>query len=155
MRDLSWEYALIQCKGKRFSGKIVPELLDLAERGIVRLVDIVFIQKDEHGSTRTIKFNHLEPAIYEMFVPIGRHGSSLLANDDLDIVASKLPRNSAAALFLWENLCVDNLGRAMADADGQLIESGQIAPEVVKQFKKELAGEKRRNCATKKVALKV
>lgn len=43
---------------------------------------------------------------------------------------------------------------AMADADGQLLESGQIAPEVVKQFKKELAAEKRKNSATNKSAVK-
>src|SRR5512136_1694453 len=52
MLDLPLEYALVEFKGNKFSGKIVPELLDLAERGIVRFVDIVFIQKEKDGSTR-------------------------------------------------------------------------------------------------------
>jgi hypothetical protein len=154
MFDLSWEYALIKFSGKKFSGKLVPELLDLAERGIVRFVDIVFIQKAKNGSVRTIKLSELEPAVYEMFVPMGRHVPSFLVNDELDLAASKLPRNSAAALFLWENLYIDNLHRATLDVDGQLLESGQIAPEVVKQFKKELAAQKRKNCAMKKSAEK-
>jgi hypothetical protein len=73
MFDLPLEYALIAFEDARFSGKIVPELLDLAERGIVRFVDIVFIQKDEDGNARTIELNDLEPEAYEMFVPMGEH----------------------------------------------------------------------------------
>ena len=43
MLDLPMEYALIKFKGNKLTGKIVPELLDLADRGIVRFVDIIFI----------------------------------------------------------------------------------------------------------------
>ena len=152
MLDLPIEYALVEFKGNKFSGKIVPELLDLAERGIVRFLDIVFIQKEKDGSTRTIELNDLEPAAYEMFVPMGKHVTSLFTNDDLEIAASRLRKNSAAALFLWENLWVANLRKAILDANGQLVERGQIAPEVVKQFKKELTAEKRKKAAPKKDA---
>ena len=51
MFDLPLEYALIEFEDAKFSGKIVPELLDLAARGIVRYVDIAFIQKAEDGTT--------------------------------------------------------------------------------------------------------
>jgi len=152
MLDLPLEYALVEFKGNKFSGKIVPELLDLAERGIVRFVDIVFIQKEKDGSTRTIELNDLDPASYEMFVPMGEHISSLFTNDDLQIAASKLRKNSAAALFLWENLWLTNLGQAMLDAGGKLVERAQISPEVVKQFKRELAADKRKKPAAKKKA---
>lgn len=69
MLDLPWEYALIKFSGKKFSGNIVPVLLDLVERGFVRFVHIVFIQKEKNGSTCTIKLSDLEPAVYKMFVP--------------------------------------------------------------------------------------
>jgi len=141
MFDLPLEYALIAFEEAKFSGKIVPELLDLAERGIVRFVDIVFIQKDEDGNARTIELNDLEPEAYEMFVPMGEHVSSLFTNDDLEIAASKLPNGSAAALFLWENLWLANLRQALVDAGGVLVERKQIAPEVVEQFEQALAAE--------------
>jgi hypothetical protein len=141
MFDLPLEYALIAFENAKFSGKIVPELLDLAERGIVRFVDIVFIQKDEDGNARTIELNDLEPEAYEMFVPMGEHVSSLFTEDDLEIAASKLPVNSAAALFLWENLWVADLRKAIVDAGGVLVERVQIAPEVVEQFEQALAAE--------------
>lgn len=139
MFDLPLEYALIGFEGNKFSGKIVPELVDLAARGIVHFVDIVFIRKDEAGSTSTIELNDLEPELYEAFVPMGEHVSSLFTTDDLAIAASKLPVNSAAMLILWENLWTVKLRQAIVDAGGQLVERVQIAPEVVEQFKQELA----------------
>ena len=154
MLDLPLEYALVEFKGNKFSGKIVPELLDLADKGIVRFVDIVFIQKEKDGSTRTLELNDLEPSAYEMFVPMGKHVTSLFTEQDLEIAAGKLRKNSAAALFLWENLWMANLRKAIVDAGGQLVERAQISPEVVKEFKKELAAEKRRKPAAKKTAAK-
>src|SRR5512143_480370 len=103
MLDLPLEYALIEFKDAKFSGAIIPELLDLASRGIVRFVDIAFIEKEADGSTRTLELNDLDPETYQMFVPLGEHISSLFTNDDLEIAASKLPEKSAAVLFLWEN----------------------------------------------------
>jgi hypothetical protein len=141
MLDLPLEYALIGFEGNKFSGQIVPELLDLAERGIVRFVDIVFIQKEDDGSMRTIELNDLDPEMYELFVPMGEHVSSLFTNDDLAIAAGKLPSNSAAMLLLWENLWVASLRQAIVDAGGQLVERAQIAPEVVEEFVQALATE--------------
>lgn len=141
MFELPLEYALIEFEGGKFSGKIVPELLDLAQRQIVRFVDIVFIQKDENGNLTTIELNDLDPEMYEVFVPMGEHVSSLFTTDDLQIAASSLPENSAAVLLLWENLWTANLRQALLDAGGQLVARAQIAPEVVEQFKQELAAE--------------
>ena len=141
MFDLPLEYALIGFADAKPTGKIVPELLDLAERGIVRFVDIVFIYKDEDGVITTIELNDLEPELYELFVPMGEHVSSLFTNDDLAIAASKLPANSAALLLLWENLWVANLRKAIVDSGGDLVERAQIAPEVVEEFVQALAAE--------------
>ena len=141
MLDLPLEYALIGFEGNKFSGEIVPELLDLAKRGIVRFVDIVFIQKEEDGSTGTFEINDLDPEWYELFVPMGEHVSSLFTTDDLALAAGKLPNNSAAMLLLWENLWVANLRKSIVDAGGRLVERAQIAPEVVEQFVQALAAE--------------
>jgi hypothetical protein len=141
MFDLPLEYALIKFEEPKPTGKIVPELLDLARRGIVRFIDIAFIHKEADGNIRIVELNDLDPESYEMFVPIGEHVSSLFTNDDLQIAASKLAEGSAAMLILWENLWVAGIGKAIQDAGGQLVERAQIAPEVVEQFEQGLAGE--------------
>ena len=141
MFDLPLEYALIKFEHAQPTGKIVPELLDLAARGIVRFIDIVFIHKEADGNIRTVELNDLDPESYAMFVPLGEHVSSLFTNDDLQIAASRLPEKSAALLILWENLWVAGLGKAIRDAGGQLVERAQIAPEVLEQFEQALAAE--------------
>ena len=147
MFDLPLEYALIQFEDAKPTGKIVPELLDLAARGIVRFIDIVFIHKEADGNIRTVELNDLDPESYEMFVPMGEHIASLFTNDDLQIAASKLPVNSAAMLILWENLWIANIRKALLDAGGQLVERAQISPEVVAQFEQELAEEQQTETA--------
>ena len=154
MQDLPLEYALVKFKGNKFSGKIVPELLDLADKGIVRFVDIAFIQREKDGNIRTVELNDLEPAAYKMFVPMGKHVSSIFSDADLEMAAGKLPKNSAAALFLWENLWVANLRNAIVKDGGQLVDRVQIAPEVDRRYKKKLAAKKGSKTSTKKAAAK-
>ena len=143
MFDLPLEYALIAFENAEPTGKIVPELLDLAERGIVRFVDIVFIHTEEDGAIRTVELNDLDDKTYEMFVPMGEHVSSLFTNDDLEIAAAKLPNKSAAMLLLWENLWVANFRQAVVDAGGVLVERAQIAPEIVDEFVQAMSAEER------------
>jgi Family of unknown function (DUF6325) len=141
MQSYPLEYALVAFEGNKFSGTVVPGLLDLAERGIVRFVDIVFIQKDEDGSLRLFELNDLDEESYKMFVPLGEPVASLFSQEDLDLAASKLPKNSSAALFLWENLWAENIRKALTDSGGMLVERGQIPAEIVEQVKRDLAAE--------------
>jgi hypothetical protein len=135
MESFPLEFALIGFEGNKFSGLVVPELLDLAERGIVRYVDIVFIQKDADGSTRTVELNDLDQESYKIFVPMGRQVESLFSEEDLELAASKLPNNCSAALLLWENLWTENIRKALIASGGMLVERGHIFAEVVEEVR--------------------
>jgi len=128
MPSLPWEYALIGFGGNKFSGEIVPELLDLAQRGIVRYVDIIFIRKDADGSSSSIELNDLGRQAYEQFVPLGEYVNSFFSQEDLDLAASKLPNNSAAALFLWENLWARNISNAIGASGACWLSAGRFPP---------------------------
>ena len=135
------EYALVVFPDNNFSGQIVPELLDLAQRDIVRFVDIIFIQKDPDGSVRTVELNDLDEESYKLFVPIGEHVSGIFTDEDLKWAANQLPENSSAVLFLWENLWKENIRRAIKASGGILAAGGVIPADVVEQCKQELAAE--------------
>ncbi len=141
MLDFPVEYALVVFPGNKFSGEIVPALLDLADRDIIRFVDIVFIRKDEDGSTRTIELNDLDANSYQLFVPLGKQIESLFTEDDLTWAAEQMPENSSAALFLWEDLWMDNIRKAVISSGGILAERGQIPDEVVDQFMNKMGAE--------------
>jgi hypothetical protein len=135
------EYALFIFADNKFNGQIVPELLDLSQRGIVRYVDIVFFQKDADGGIRSIELNDLDEEAYKQFVPMGEYVNSFFGQEDLDLAASKLPNNSAAALFLWENLWAENISNAIVNSGGVLYERGQIPAEVVEEVRQELTAD--------------
>ena len=141
MLDFPLEYALVVFPDNKFSGEIVPELLDLADRGIVRYVDIIFIRKDADGSTRTIELNELDPELYQYYVPIGKQIQSLYTEDDVTWAANQLPKNSSAALFLWENIWMGKIRDAMMNTGAILAERGQIPDELVEQVRNELIAE--------------
>jgi hypothetical protein len=141
MLDFPVEYALVVFPGNQFSGEIVPELLDLAERDIIRFVDIVFVRKDEDGSIRTIELNDLEDEAYRLFVPLSNQIQSLFTEDDLTWAANQMPENTSAALFLWENLWMGNIRNAIKNSGGILAERGQIPGDVIEEFKNRLAAE--------------
>ncbi len=150
MLDHPLEYALVVFKGNKFSGKIVPELLALADRGVVRFVDIVFIRKEKDGTMGTLELNDLDPDLFKAFQPLAKHASKVFTEDDFEYAASQLPKNSSAAVFLWENIWMDNIRKAVAASGGKVVDRFQISPEAVKQFKKGLAAEKRKKPAAKK-----
>ena len=104
-------------------------------------MDVVFIEKEDDGNTRTLELNDLDPETYELFVPLGEHVSNLFTNDDLQIAAGKLPTGSAALLLLWENLWVADLRKAIVDAGGELVERAQITSEVIAEYEQGLAAE--------------
>jgi len=141
MLDFPLEYALVVFPGNKFSGEIVPALLDLADRDIVRFVDIVFVRKDEDGSIRTVELNDLDTESYQLFVPLGKQIESLFTEDDLNWAANQMPENSSAALFLWEDLWMDNIRKAILGSGGILAERGQIPDDVIEQFKNRIAAE--------------
>ena len=139
MLDFPVEYALVVFPGNQFSGEIVPALLDLADRDIIRFVDIVFVQKDEDSSIRTVELNDLDTESYQLFVPLGKRIESLFTEDDLTWAASQMPENSSAALFLWENLWMGNIRNAIISSGGILAQRGQIPDDVIEQFKNRIA----------------
>jgi hypothetical protein len=135
------EYALVVFPENKFSGEIIPELLDLSQRNIIRFVDIVYIEKDVDGAIGILELNDLDDALYKLFVPIGEHVSGIFTDEDLKWAANQLPENSSAVLFLWENLWKENIRRAIMASGGILAAGGVIPADVVEQCKQELAAE--------------
>ena len=139
MYDSALEYALVVFPGNEFSGTIVPELIDLAQQGIVRYVDIAFVKNDADGKTLTVELNDLEPDMYRAFVPVGKHLESLFTQDDLEFAGNKLPANTSALLLLWENLWASRIRAAILDSGGRLADGGRISAEEVNRLRAEQA----------------
>ena len=122
------EYALFAFDGNRFTGAIVPALVDLVEAGTVRIIDLSFITKDADGSVLTLELEELPADAADAFSVLDHEVDDLLNDDDLLAEAEVLPPGTSAAVVVWENLWAKRLADAVRAAGGTLVDHGRVDP---------------------------
>ena len=124
--------AIIEFPGNKFTGEILPALRDLVAAGTVRIIDLIFVEKDADGTVLTLEIAgvdaSLEPAFLELDI---QHSTGILGDDDVSIVAEVLEPNSSAGLIAWENTWAIPFAVAVGNADGRLIDMVHIPRDAV------------------------
>ena len=118
--------------GAKFEGRIIDELVRLEGERTIRVLDLLFVMKDEEGVVTTLAIEDLDQdgAAYAE-IAVSEPGS--LNEEDAEEVSDDLPNNSSALLVAFENLWATRVVSALADADAVLIDSIRIPAEVVAQ----------------------
>ncbi len=116
------DYIVVEWTGKQPTGEALPHLIDLIDRGIVRLIDIVFITKDADGTVARLEINSLgaEFAIFD------GAATSLLDDSDLAEAATVIDPGSSAAVLVWENAWAAPFATSVRNGGGRLVASGRI-----------------------------
>lgn len=120
------DYLVVEFPGSNFNGEIIPQLVDLVERGIVRILDLVLIIKDEAGEFQAVEFADIEDGLLGGLREIEREMADMLTEDDVAAVADALEPGSAAGLLIYENLWAAPLASAVRRSGGQLVAGGRI-----------------------------
>ncbi len=120
----------LEFPGNRFRGEILPELFELVDKGIIRIIDLVVIMKSE-GQVTVRELRELDVAHIEMFNPLQADVSQMITRDDIDMIAEKLADNSTAGIMLIENLWAKKTQQAMLNANGRLVMFERIPHDVV------------------------
>jgi hypothetical protein len=76
------DYLLVEWTDRQPSGGAVPHLVDLVDRGLIRVLDLAFIAKGEDGSVAMIEIADLGGEVAEFAVFEGA-ASGLLDEGDL------------------------------------------------------------------------
>jgi hypothetical protein len=119
------DYILVEWPGRQPTGEAAPHLVDLVERGIIRVLDFAFIAKDEDGTVAGIEISEVADQVPEMKVFEGA-SSGLLSDDDTAQAAEALEPGTSAALLLYENRWAAPFAAAVRHSGGQLVASGRI-----------------------------
>lgn len=125
------EYAVIEFPGNQFKGEIVPALKELVERGTVKIIDLIFVRKDEDGSVHAIELAELSSDELASFESLPAEVTGLLNEEDVQLVAAGLANNSSAGLVVWENAWAARFAEAVRNANGRVIAYEPIPREVV------------------------
>jgi hypothetical protein len=119
------DYVLIEWPGRQPTGEAVPHLVDLVDSGIIRLLDLAFITKDEDGNVAGVEISEVGDQVEEMKVFEGV-SSGLLSDDDVAEAAEALDPGTSAALLVYENRWAGPFAAAVRRSGGQLVATGRI-----------------------------
>ena len=134
------EYLVVGFEGNRFTGQILRELRAAHDKGIIRVVDLLFLTKDESGNLAAMELSDLSGEEAEQLGPIAGDLLQVFEPDDVEAAASNIPTNSSAGLLLFEHTWAVGLKEAIMNAGGIPLAGGLVAPAVVQLLEAELAG---------------
>lgn len=124
------DYLLIEWPGRQPTGEAAPHMVDLVDRGLIRILDIAFMTKSEDGTVAALEISELGAEI-EAFAIFEGASSGLLSEDDLREAAEALAPGTSAALLVFENSWAAPFATAVRKSGGQLVASGRIPIQAV------------------------
>jgi hypothetical protein len=120
------DYLVVEFPGSNFNGEIMPELVDLVQRGIIRVLDLVLIKKEEDGSYDALEFDEIEDSALGDLREFERELADVLSEEDIISAADALEPGSTAGLLVYENLWAAPFASAVRRSGGQLVADGRI-----------------------------
>jgi hypothetical protein len=120
------DYLVVEFPGSRMTGEGLPLLVDLVDRGIIRILDFMFVKKELDGSVEGVAIadldqdGELDLAVFE------GASSGLLDQDDIEQASGVLEPGSSAGILVYENVWAAPFAAALRRGGGQLVASGRI-----------------------------
>jgi Family of unknown function (DUF6325) len=119
-------YLIVEFPGNKMTGEGLPILVDLVERGLIRILDFLFVTRDADGSLSAIELQDLDldgdidVAVFEGV------SSGLLDEGDLSDAASVIEPGSSAGILLFENRWARSFTQALRRGGAELVAAGYI-----------------------------
>jgi hypothetical protein len=133
------DFVALEFKGNQFKGEIMPALIDLIEKKIVRVIDLVIVIKDENGIASAAELQELDPQAIAIFDPLKAEITGMIKAEDVEKVGKLLDNNTTAAMMLFENLWSLRFKEAVLNANGRLVMMQRVPDEVVQEVMDDMA----------------
>jgi uncharacterized protein DUF6325 len=120
------DYIVVEFPGSKFNGEIAPALIDLVDRGIIRVLDLILIVKEADGSFDAIEIADLDESEAGELRRLETHIAELLSEEDVVSLTAAIEPGSTAALLVYENKWAAPFAAAVRHSGGQLVANGRI-----------------------------
>ncbi len=125
------EYLVVEFPGNKFKGEIVPALKELTDNGTIRVIDLIFVRRDEDGSATWIELSDLPIEDAAPYDDLDGEFGGLLNEEDILMMADLIQPNSSAAVMVFENVWATRLRDAIVGAGGRLVDNARIPAALV------------------------
>jgi hypothetical protein len=119
------DYLVVEWPGGEPPGQAAPLLVDLVDRGLIRVLDLAFIRRNEDGTVEPLDVSALAAEVEGMSELIGA-SSGLLGEEDMAEVGNALDAGSAAGILVYENAWAGPFAAQVRKSGGELVAAGRI-----------------------------
>jgi hypothetical protein len=126
------DYLVVEFPGSKLTGKAFPLLVDLVDRGLIRILDLLFVKRELDGRIVGLQVADLDHDGVLDFAIFEGARSGILGQDDLDEAAEVIQPGNSAGILIYENLWAAPFAAALLESGAQLVASGRIpVPDVI------------------------
>ena len=115
--------------GAPMTGEAVPILLDLVDRGIVRVLDALFVRKESDGTFSGFDIADLDKDTAGDLTAFAGATTGMLDDDDVALAAAEIEPGSAALMIVYENTWAAHFIAAVRRNGGELIGNQRVGVE--------------------------
>ncbi len=119
-------YLMVEFPGSKMTGEGLPILVDLVERGVIRILDLVFVAKGQDDTLNVIELADLDRDGTMDLAVFEGVSSGLVGQDDLAEAAPVIAPGSSAAILVFENRWATSFVQALRRGGAQLVAAGYI-----------------------------
>src|SRR5262249_11421629 len=123
-------YLVVEFPGNKMTGEGFPVLVDLVDRGLIRILDLVFVTLAADGSIRNIELSDLDRGQMDLSVFEGA-SSGLLDDSDLADAAAVIDPGSSAAILIFENRWATPFTQALRRGGAELVAAGYVPQDAL------------------------
>ena len=119
-------YLVVEFPGNKVTGEALPKLVDLVDRGLIRVLDLVFVSKDSNGTLTVLELADID-GDGELDLMIFEGASSgMLSQSDIDEAGNAVDAGAAAAILIYENRWAADFAESLRNSGAQLVAAGFI-----------------------------
>jgi hypothetical protein len=141
------DFVALEFKGNQFKGEILPEIMNLVNNGVVRIIDMIVVRKDADGKVTHQEMQETDKSVLAVFDPLKAEINGMIQVEDIEMIGEKLENNCTAAVILFENLWAVNFVKAVENANGRSVMHVRIPHEVVVETMETIAGQEAKQVA--------
>ncbi len=119
-------YLIVEFPGNKMTGEGFATLLELVDRGVIRILDLMFVRRDSDGSMKALDLQDIDrDGQFDLAVFAGA-SSGLLSEGDLSEAAGALQPGSSAGILIFENRWAAPFVQALRRGEAELVAAGYI-----------------------------
>ena len=126
------DWIVVEFPGTEFGkGQVAPVLKDYVDRGLIRVLDMLFLIKHDDGAVEPFELSDFGEGELDDFRAFETDLAMVLSEQDVLDLGETMNPGTSAVLLVWENLWAAPFGSTVRHAGGQLVASGRIPAQAV------------------------